>query len=428
MVSNNKNNNIRVNVSSEIGRLRAVLLHRPGVEIERMTPSNATEALYSDILNKRIVDEEYRHFSGVFERVAKVFYVQDVLEQLLDDQTVRYEIVSKSCKNELAEYLVDELMQHDSRTLAAELIEGFAYRKGKDPDRYAARRYVLRPLYNLFFTRDASSSVFDRVLVNSMSFDVRMRENIIYEAIFEHFFGCETLNAQRWNNNARTEGGDVHIGRRDLLCIGEGIRTNADGIRYLVENFKNGRQNADGETDGRFNIIVQQLPHTPESFIHLDMVYTFLDRNRCMMYEPMLHKTGEFAGKATTWIEMDHGTVRYHDCANILEALKCVGMEMEPVFCGGSDEWMQQREQWHSGANFFSLAPGKVIGYRRNSHTIDAMDKAGFAVLKAEEVAAGKVSIDDYERCVVTFAASELPRGGGGARCMTMPICRDEAF
>ena len=408
---------IKVNVTSETGRLNAVLLHRPGVEIERMTPANAHEALYSDILSKEIVDNEYRWFSGVFERTTKVFYVSDILEQLLEDDDLCASLVTQSCRAEGCDYLIDEMLMQDSKTIARELIEGFPYRAGKDPDRFAERRYVLRPLYNLFFTRDASSSVFDRVLVNSMSFDVRKRENLIYKSIFKHYFGCEVMNAQEWNPAARTEGGDVQIGRSDLLCIGEGIRTNAKGIEFLVHTFKD---------RPRFNIIAQQLPHQPDSFIHLDMVYTFLDRDRCMMYEPMLHKTAEFAGKRTTRIEIDNGKVKYHDCKNMLEALKQVGMEMEPVFCGGDDLWVQQREQWHSGANFFALAPGKVIGYRRNIHTIEALDRAGFSVLKAEDVAEGRVSIDDYKRCVVTFAGSELPRAGGGARCMTMPINRDE--
>ena len=408
---------IKVNVTSETGRLNAVLLHRPGVEIERMTPANAHEALYSDILSKEIVDNEYRWFSGVFERTTKVFYVSDILEQLLEDDDLCASLVTQSCRAEGCDYLIDEMLMQDAKTIARELIEGFPYRTGKDPDRYAERRYVLRPLYNLFFTRDASSSVFDRVLVNSMSFDVRKRENLIYKSIFKHYFGCEVMNAQEWNSAARTEGGDVQIGRSDLLCIGEGIRTNAKGIEFLAHTFKD---------RPRFNIIAQQLPHQPDSFIHLDMVYTFLDRDRCMMYEPMLHKTAEFAGKRTTRIEIDNGKVKYHDCKNMLEALKQVGMEMEPVFCGGDDLWVQQREQWHSGANFFALAPGKVIGYRRNIHTIEALDRAGFSVLKAEDVAEGRVSIDDYKRCVVTFAGSELPRAGGGARCMTMPINRDE--
>lgn len=411
------NEKIKVNVTSETGRLNAVLLHHPGIEIEKMTPANAHEALYSDILNKNIVDEEYRYFCGVFERCTKVYYVADILEKLLEDNKLSESLIRMSCQVEGCDYLADELLVQDPKTVARELIEGFPYRKGKDPERFAERRYVLRPLYNLFFTRDASSTVFDRVLINSMSFDVRKRENLIYKAIFQHYFGCEVMNAQEWDRNAHTEGGDVQIGGSNLLCIGEGIRTDAKGIEFLAETFKD---------RSKFNIIVQQLPHHPDSFIHLDMVFTFLDRNRCMAYEPMLKKSGEFAGKDTTWIEIDGGKVKHHSCKNIIEALKNVGMDMEPVLCGGDDVWTQQREQWHSGANFFALAPGKVIGYRRNSHTIDALDRAGFSVLKAEDVAEGRVSIDDYNRCVVTFAASELPRAGGGARCMTMPINRDE--
>lgn len=407
----------KVNVSSEIGRLKAVLLHRPGVEIERMTPLNAPEALYSDILNKRIVDEEYRMFAGVFEKVTKVYYVKDVLADVLLDDDVRSRLVMESCRAEGCDYLFDELMCHDTHTLVNELIEGFPYRAGKDPERYAQRRYVLRPLYNLFFTRDASSSMYDEVLINSMSFDVRKREILIYRTIFRYFFGCQTLNAQEWQSTARTEGGDVQIGRNDLLCIGQGIRTNAKGVEFLTQAMKN---------KPKFNIIVQELPKAPESFIHLDMVFTFLDRDRCMMYEPMLQKTAEFVGKSTTLISIDNGKVKFSECKHMLDALEKVGLPMEPVFCGGDDLWMQQREQWHSGANFFALAPGKVIGYRRNSHTIDALDHAGFSVLNAEDVASGRVNIDDYKRCVVTFAASELPRAGGGARCMTMPVERDE--
>lgn len=408
---------IDVNVTSEIGKLNAVLLHRPGVEIERMTPGNAAEALYSDILSKGIVDDEYKYFRGVFEKVTKVFYVSDLLEKVLGDDDLCNAMVTQSCAAEGCEFLVDELIQMSVKDIVRYLIEGFPYRKGKDPECFAERRYLLRPLYNLFFTRDASSSVYERVLINSMSFDVRKRENLIYKAIFKYYFGCEVMNASEWEKTAHTEGGDVQIGRSDLLCIGEGIRTNAKGIDFLAHTFSN---------RPKFNIIVQQLPKHPESFIHLDMVYTFLDRDRCMMYEPMLRKTDEFAGKSTTWIEIDNGKIKYHECANMLEALKKVGIEMDPVFCGGSDLWMQQREQWHSGANFFALAPGKVIGYRRNVHTIEALDRAGFSVLNAEDVVDGRVDINDYNRCVVTFAASELPRAGGGARCMTMPINRDE--
>ena len=416
----------KVNVSSETGTLRAVLLHRPGVEIERMTPLNAAHALYSDILNKPIVDNEYANFCGVFERWTNVYYVEDILEELMKDDAVRRQLVADSLRIEHSKLSMDTLMDMDAKTLAATLIEGY-----EDPEwngdsaewsaesRDIESRYLLKPLYNLFFTRDASSTVYDRVLINSMSFDVRERETLIYEAIFKHFFKVDTINAMAWNQEARTEGGDVQIAAPNLLCIGQGIRTNRKGIEYLAETFSKERP--------KFSILVQELPKSPESFIHLDMVFTFLGKHQCMAFEPMLKKTGLFAGKDTTLITIDNGKISYRTVNNIVDGLNGLGWEIEPVVGGGRDPWVQLREQWHSGCNFFSMGDGKIIGYRRNTHTIDALDKAGFAVLNAEDIVSGKVDMKNYDKFVAAFPGSELPRAGGGARCMTMPILRDEA-
>lgn len=405
----------KVNVSSEYGKLQAVLLHRPGVEIERMTPLTAHEALYSDILAKNIVDKEYASFSGVFEKWCKVYYVEDILALLMDDDDLRDRMVRRSCELENCPQMYGELVGLDNVSLAKSLIEGVEYHN--DDYSFNGHRYALRPLYNLFFTRDASSSLYDKVLINTMSFDVRRRETLIYRAIFENYFRTETFWASATDPQARTEGGDVHVAGDDLLCIGEGIRTNRQGIMQLAKRFAKERP--------KFRILVQELPHQPDSFIHLDMVFTFLGRHHCMTYRPMLLKDGLFAGKATTLIECDGGKIRTREYNNILDGLKACGREMEPVTCGGFDPWVQDREQWHSGANFFCLGDGKVIGYQRNVHTIEALSQAGFEVLDADDVCAGKVSMDDYSRFVVTFKASELPRGGGGARCMTMPINRD---
>ena len=413
-----KDNNIipcEVNVASETGRLRAVLLHRPGVEIERMTPLNAAHALYSDILNKPIVDTEYANFCGVLEKWTKVYYVEDILEKLLADAEVRRYLVEESCDmDDCDDDLADSLMELSDSELARVLIEGY-----EDPewDHVSEERYLLKPLYNLFFTRDASSTVYNRVLVNSMSFEVRERETLIYEAIFKHFFKVDTLNAMQSDRDARTEGGDVQIASPDLLCIGQGIRTNTKGIKYLAQTFAKERE--------QFNILVQELPKSPESFIHLDMVFTFLGKHQCMAFEPMLKKTGLFAGKDTTLISIYKGNITYRKVNNIVEGLNSLGWEIEPVIGGGSDPWVQLREQWHSGCNFFSMGDGKIIGYRRNTYTIDALDKAGFAVLNAEDIVSGKVDMNNYDKFVAAFPGSELPRAGGGARCMTMPIWRE---
>lgn len=409
---------IPVKLFSEIGRLKAVLLHKPGPEIEAMTPQNAHNALYSDILNKNIVDEEYRLFAGALAQCTKTYQVVDILSEILKNQNVAEELVRKSCHNDGCDYLADELLTHPSDTLARELIEGFRFRKGKDLAKFEDERYVLKPLYNLFFTRDALSCVHDRALINTMSFAVRSRESLIYKAIFENFFQAETICAQNANPDARTEGGDVQIVRDNLLCVGNGIRTNKLGIEYLMR--------AHADIPG-FTIIAQELPFEPDSFIHLDMVFTFLGPHSCMAYEPLIRKTGIFSNMHTYQMtaKADGGfTVKEH--ANILEALRQQKIDLEPVFCGGSDDWTQQREQWHSGANFFAFGENHVIGYRRNSHTIDALDHAGFHILKAEDVADQHVDPFSYEKCVVTFAGSELPRGGGGARCMTCPIHRED--
>ena len=344
----------KVNVASETGRLRAVLLHRPGMEIERMTPLNAAHALYSDILNKPIVDTEYANFCGVLEKWTNVYYVEDIIEKLLDDERLRRTLVQMSCDmDDCDDDLAPRLLELDNHTLASVLIEGY-----EDPewDGVDDDRYLLKPLYNLFFTRDASSTVYDRVLINSMSFDVRQRETLIYRAIFENFFNVETLNAINWNHDARTEGGDVQIASPDLLCIGQGIRTNTLGIKYLAQTFAKERP--------KFNILVQELPKSPESFIHLDMVFTFLGKNQCMAFEPMLKKTGLFAGKNTTLITIDNGNISYRKVDNIVAGLKGLGWDIEPIVGGGKDPWVQLREQWHSGANFFALGDGKVMGYQ----------------------------------------------------------------
>ena len=411
-----------VNVASETGTLRAVLLHRPGVEIERMTPLNAAHALYSDILNKPIVDNEYANFCGVLERWADVYYVEDILEELLKDNEIRRHLVYESCDmDNCDDGLAEQLMSLDAKQLADILIEGYEDPEwGVESGKWkveSEERYLLKPLYNLFFTRDASSTVYNRVLINSMSFEVRERETLIYEAIFRHFFKVDTLNAMAWDRDARTEGGDVQIASPDLLCIGQGIRTNTKGIKYLAQTFAQERE--------RFNILVQELPKSPESFIHLDMVFTFLGKHQCMAFEPMLKKTGLFAGKDTTLISIEKGNISYKKFPNIVKGLESLGWDIEPVIGGGSDPWVQLREQWHSGCNFFSMGDGKIIGYSRNTQTIEALDKAGFAVLNAEDIVSGKVNMKDYEKFVAAFPGSELPRAGGGARCMTMPILRD---
>lgn len=390
-----------------------------------MTPLNAAHALYSDILDKRAVDREYDYFCGVLDRWTQVYYVKDILAKLLEDETRKERLVRESLRhdtllrsrNAFIPYdnsVIQQLMDLDAEALSQVLIEGY---ENPQWDGRSEDRYLLNPLYNLLFTRDAAATLYNRVLINSMSFDVRQRESLIDEVIFRDFFGVETLNAQQWDSWARTEGGDILMASKELMCVGQGARTNPRGLDFLVQTAARERRH--------FHILVQELPLKPESFIHLDMVFTFLGEHHCMVFEPMLTKQGLFEGKDTTLITIDDGRVSYRQVKNILEGLRLLGWEMEPVLCGGNDPWVQLREQWHSGANFFALGDDKVMGYRRNPYTIEALDHAGFAVIDAEDIIVGKTRMSDYERFVVAFPGAELPRAGGGARCMTMPIWRE---
>jgi len=152
------------------------------------------------------------------------------------------------------------------------------------------------------------------------------------------------------------------------------------------------------------------------------MVFTFLDVDACMVYEPLIMGTNRFH---TIHIEVENGEViSIKEELNLPTALKKLGIDMKHEKCGGGiDSWTQEREQWHSGANFFAFAPGKVIGYERNVHTIQQLSQSGFEIVQAKDLLSGLSEIPQG-KCVITIPGSELARGGGGARCMSMPIRR----
>ena len=416
-----ENNKIRIDVQSEIGKLDAVLLHKPGAEVENMTPMNVQRALYSDILNLSIAQHEYEQLSGVLSKVAKVFEVQTLLEKVLDQPAARVELLQRICITEDVMSYFDQLIAMSSKELAKVLIEGLPARINTLTAYFRNEYYALYPLYNFYFTRDAAVTVGNQALICHMANKVRQRESYIMDAIYRNsgVFECKVIDANMAENDqVIMEGGDIIVAREDILIIGNGVRTTPQGIDFMIERLRTTCPK------GRYNVIVQQLPSEPESFIHLDMVFTLLDRDKCMVFKPLITQANQYQ---TVHITIDDGVVTsIRPVSGILNALKKLGMDLKPIVCGGSDEWDQEREQWHSGANFFAFAPGKVISYARNVHTLDELSKNGFEVVRAADFIAGSADGAVYGECpcVVTIDGSELPRGGGGARCMTMPLSR----
>ncbi len=412
-----------VNVHSEYGELECVVVHTPGAEVENMSPDTVEEALYNDILSLEYARAEHAFFKGTLQKVTTVFEMKDLLVEVLDDPAARKNLLNKFRSPRVPDDCFARLSELPSAELATALIEGVEIpSKRHDANEHVEERYIIPPLYNFYFMRDASISVYNRALIGRMLNHVRRGEAAIMAAIFNH---SKSVHAEGLMNpyattlapDMKIEGGDVHIVRDDILMIGCGLRTSMAGIEYLLEQMKPVMQKP-------LHILVQELPTERGSFIHLDMVFTLLGPEHCMAYKPLLespqlrtlHILYEPGRGVSSW---------YED--NLVEALNSLGIGVKPIYCaGGTSLRGAMREQYHSWANFFAFAPHKILGYDRNRATIAALDQAGFAVLRAEDVAAGKVTPADYQKCVVTVHSAELVRGGGGARCMTLPISRKE--
>lgn len=423
-----------LNVTSEIGKLRSVLVHLPGPEIDRMVPSMMEELLFDDILYGSRAREEHRRFQQVLGYVAdEVLDVQDLLAEVLAIAEARTAIIEdlgrKFAWGPDMDYRLADLAPD---ALAAALVAGVEKPADEASDS-SSDLFHLAPVPNYFFQRDPLAVVGDRAIRCSMATSARAREPLLSGYVFRYhprlgrgddafWFDEFPADYGRPTSYARMrptlEGGDVLVLREDLLAIGYSERTEKTTIERLAEALK-------GKKSLVKRIFVVGIPPA-RSTMHLDTVFTMISQGECLVYGPAILPGG--ADEADVYAcDLTKREITWTTEKDLLAALKSQKLDLRPIPCGGSDPIAQRREQWTDGANAFAVAPGVILTYDRNEKTAEELSKAGYAVLDEADLLLGRETLDLKKpgKRAVRLAANELSRARGGPRCMAMPLVRD---
>ena len=395
-----------IHVYSEIGKLKTVLLHRPGAEIENLTPDYLERLLFDDIPFLKVAREEHDRFANTLrgkgvevlyleQLAAKAVAADNVKEMFLDEVIKECEITDKATIANIKALL----KSMPEKEMVDKIMAGIRKKEIGIKETYGDYPFIMDPMPNLYFTRDPFASMGSGLTLNHMRTITRRRETIFTKYIMQFHPEFKDSNIPFWYNRDGefcVEGGDELILSKDVLAIGCSQRTDKEAVHQIARKLF--QKNESFKTVLMFNI--------PKSraFMHLDTVFTMIDYDKFTVHPGI---EGSLKVDCITWDEKakDIKVVEEEDSLEKILS-KHLGKDITLIRCGGGDTIIAGREQWNDGSNTLAVAPGTVVTYERNYVTNEILDK--------------------YNVNVLAIPSSELSRGRGGPRCMSMPLFRED--